>query len=261
MALVQIDRDGACLTLTLDDPASRNALSPEMVAALGAAVTDAAADPSLQLIVLRGANQSFCVGANLKGIGGSAPIGFDEAYGFSREGAAIFGVIANLPVAVVAVIDGPAFAGGLGLACCADIVLCGPDAKFALSETAVGLVPAQIAPYVVGRIGLPATRRLCLSAAIFGSAEALAIGLADEVHDSAEALEVAVARTVKAIRRCAPGANAATKKLLLTLGNAHGADYIDEAARIFAAAVTGDEGREGIAAFIEKRKPRWAGER
>lgn len=260
MTMLKIDREGSCLTLTLDDPASRNALSAEMVAALGIAVTDAAADPALQALVLRGANRSFCVGANLKGIGGNAPIGFDDAYRYNREGAAIFATIASLPVAVVAVIDGPAFAGGLGLACCADVVLCGPDAKFALSETAVGLVPAQIAPYVVARIGLPAARRLCLTAATFGPAEALAIGLADEVHDSAEALDAAVARTVKAIRRCAPGANAATKTLLRSLGDAPGADYVDAAARIFATAVTGEEGREGIAAFIEKRKPRWVGE-
>lgn len=255
MAL-HVERDGSRLTLRLDDPATRNALSDDMLAALRQALSDAAADRSLQAVILRGANDSFCVGANLKGLGAGEPMGYDEAVEISRRGADIFAQLNALPVAVIAVVDGPAFAGGFGLACCADILLCGPNARFGLSETAVGLVPAQIAPYVVARIGLPAARRLSLSAAVFGPDEARAIGLADEVHSSAEALEQALDKLVTAIRRCAPGANAATKQWLLSLAARQGA-FVEDAAQIFAAAVTGEEGREGVAAFLEKRKPRW----
>ena len=255
---LRTERKGSLLTLTMDGGETRNTLSEEMVAALADALSRAAKDRTLQALVLRGANGSFCGGADLKGLGQGGEIDFAAAAALSRSGADLFAQLATLPLAVVAVVEGPAFAGGLGLACCTDFVLCGPGARFALSETAVGLVPAQIAPYVVARLGLPVARRLCLSAVAISAEQAQAIGLADQIYVTNDELEAGLGALLKAIRRCAPGANAATKALLMSLGSALRCDYVSHAADIFAAAVTGPEGREGIAAFLAKRKPGWA---
>lgn len=251
---LSVERRGGIITATIDDPETRNAMSDALLVALGDVFDTVAGDRTLKALVIQGAGGHFCAGAQLKSDALAA--GHDAIAALSKRGAEVYRRLAALPLAVVAVVDGPAFGGGFGLACCADIVLCGPRARFALSETTLGLVPAQIAPFVVSRIGLPAARRLALGGTVIGAEEALAIGLADAAAaDEAELAEQS-AKVLAGIDRCGPYANAATKALLLSLQTIP-KGFVDRAAEVFAAAVCGEEGREGVQAFREKRNPRW----
>jgi isohexenylglutaconyl-CoA hydratase len=157
---------------------------------------------------------------------------------------------------VIALVDGPAFGGGFGMTCCADIVLASARARFALSETSLGLVPAQIAPHVVARIGLRQARRLALTGEQISGQRAVDIGLVDITAETVDDLQAALEDLLNKIRRCGPRANGVTKRLLQSLAPAP-ETFIEAAADAFTAALRGPEGQEGVAAFVEKRKPRW----
>ena len=148
--------------------------------------------------------------------------------------------------------------GGFGLACISDIAIASDDAKFGLPETTLGIIPAQIAPFVVKRIGLTHARRLALTAARFDGNEAERLGLVHFSESDADALEVRLQQVLKQIRQCAPQANAQTKALLLATEQEALSPLLDKAAEQFAAAVTGAEGAEGTMAFVQKRAPNWA---
>ncbi len=261
MALLRSLRRGGFLHLTLDDTATRNALSPEMVEALRAAIEAAAADAGLRAVVLRGANGFFCAGGSVgnfeKSQQSAAPAGAGDPIAASNRRFGDFMItLSRLPKALVAVVEGAAMGGGFGLACVADIVLARKDAKFALSETTLGLVPAQIAPFVVARIGQARARRLALSGERIDAAEAARIGLVDFVADDATALEVKLVAILQGIARCAPGANAATKALLQECADVEPGPILDRAAQAFARQMRG-EGAEGVAAFRDKRDAAW----
>ena len=254
-------RRGGFLYLTLDDAPTRNALSPQMVEELQAALDAAAADAMLRAVVLRGANGVFCAGGSMGNFqerlkseeaqGGADPIAtHNRSFGYFLT------ALAHLPKVLVAVVEGAAMGGGFGLACVADIVLARSDAKFALSETTLGLVPAQIAPFVVARIGQARARRLALTGERIDGAEAQRIGLADFVAEDTIALEARLLAVLQGIVRCAPGANAATKALLQQCAEAELAPILDRAAQAFARALR-SEGAEGVAAFRGKRDAAW----
>ena len=251
---VSIELQGIALVVTMADPSSRNALSDAMVAALGDAVAVAQQDPAVRALVLRGANGSFCAGGALKGSGASDDLATIRET--NVRGGALFRAIFDSRVPVIAVVEGPAFGGGFGLTCCADIVIAGPDANFALSETSLGLVPAQIAPFVLHRLGARTAIRLGVTGERCNAAQALSIGLADHDARDAAMVESILADRIAMIDRCAPGANAATKALFRTAGAIDAQHYAEQAADIFIEALTG-EGLEGIAAFASKRKPYW----
>jgi isohexenylglutaconyl-CoA hydratase len=155
-------------------------------------------------------------------------------------------------------VEGAALAGGLGMACCADVVVVTRDAQFALTETTLGIPPAQIAPIVAARLGLPTARRLMLTAARFTGDEAARLGLADFVAADPGELDRFEHETRAQVRRCAPGANATTKEILLAARTLQGDALRQFAAESFARCVVGAEGREGLQAFVEKRQPSWA---
>ena len=134
-------------------------------------------------------------------------------------------------------------------------------ARFALAETSLGIPPAQIAPYLVARLGERHVRRLALTGARVDGREAAAIGLADYYCETDEQRDATLATLVEQIGRCAPGANAVTKRLIQASRDGATPAYIEDAARSFAACLRGPEGREGVAAFLEKRVPSWAGSR
>jgi isohexenylglutaconyl-CoA hydratase len=259
---IRVERQRARLTVTLDHQPTRNALTAPLAAELQAVLNEAAADRTLQTLILRGANGSFCAGADLKTAltrmeqpvspGEPDPVAADN-----RHAGLLFQSLNSHPQTVIAIVDGPAFGGGFGLACCADIVICTSRARFALSETGLGLPPAQIAPYVVSRLGLRTTRRLALTGLRFDGREAAAIGLADYFCETEVDLEVTLTALLKGIGRCAPGANAVTKDLLLSLSPAGGDAYLDRAAAAFATCLRSAEGREGVAAFNGKRAANW----
>lgn len=261
MSKLRTLRQGGFLFLTMDDAATRNALSPQMVQELQAAIDTAAADATVRAVVLRGAHGFFCAGGSMgnfqEGMNSAqAPGGIDPIAANNRRFGDFMIALARLPKVLVVVVEGAAMGGGLGLACAADVVLARSDAKFALSETTLGLVPAQIAPFVVARIGQASARRLALTGERIDAAEALRIGLSDFVATDVIALEGKLVAILQGIARCAPRANAETKALLRRCAEQDFGTLLDDAAQAFARQMRG-EGAEGVAAFRDKRAAAW----
>ncbi|MDB6103461.1 MAG: enoyl-CoA hydratase [Gammaproteobacteria bacterium] len=259
--ILQLERKGAHLFVTMNDPTTRNALTTGMLAELEAVLDATQDDRSVRALVLQGRDGMFCAGGNLKGALGEAVLAAgvpDPVHEENQCAGRLFHNLNRHPMAVIAVVDGPAMGGGLGLACCADIVVTTPRARFAVSETSLGLTPAQIAPFIVNRIGLATARRLALTGARFDGPTAAAIGLSDHHCGSAEHALATVRRLLADIGRCGRNANAVTKALLFEVAAIDRTDLIRRAADAFTACLRSDEGREGIAAFIEKRPPSWS---
>jgi isohexenylglutaconyl-CoA hydratase len=259
-----VERRGPRLHVTLNRPEARNALSREMVAELLAVAEFLEKDREIGAVVLRGAGGVFCAGGDIKGFKASfeAPKpkrGKPDPIAVNNRRFGKFLTRFNgLPQTVVAAVEGAAIAGGLGLMTVADVVIAAADAKFALTETSLGIPPAQIAPFVAARIGVPKARFLALTGARFDAREAAQLGLVDIVCDDLVAFEAALKKILADIGRCAPGANAATKRLLLASLTLPREKLLDRAAKDFAACLRGEEGREGVSAFLEKRLSRWA---
>lgn len=256
---LQLQLERGVLHVQLNRPAARNAMNATMVAELRA-VAGWAAEHGARALVLRGAGGHFCAGGDLKDVAtarGDANEA-DPIAAFSRRFGEMLQALAQCPAVVIAVCEGAVAGGGFGIACVADITLAHADAKFALPETRRGLPPAQIAPFVAARIGLMATRRLCLTGATIDGREATRLGIASLCCDDTATLDAALAGTLADVRACAPQANALTKRLLLGLDHSDLGPHLDEAARAFSACARGSEAPEGIAAFMQKRAPRWA---
>lgn len=256
-------QDGGVLQLTLNRPDARNAMNPEMLAELGIAVDALRDDQSVRAIVLRGAGGHFCAGADLKsmmagGIKTPAVGEVDPIAVINRAFGTMLRKVASAPQVVIAICEGAVLGGGFGLACVSDIAFAHVEAKFGMPETTRGLPPAQIAPFVVERIGLTQARRLCLTGAQFRGAEALRLGLVHESFTDEVELQDKLAAALKQVMQCAPNANALTKQILLDVGKRDMDAVLDDAARKFAQCVRGSEAPEGIAAFMQKRSPHWA---
>jgi len=254
--------DRGVLHVTLNRPAVRNAMSLRMIAELCDVLRRAEAAGDVRAIVLRGAAGHFCAGADLQDM---AQARQRELSGDTDAIAAVnarFGVLcdgfARTGIATVAVLEGTVMGGGLGLACVVDAALAGQGAHFRLAETSLGIVPAQIAAFLVERVGASQARRLAVTGGMLDAAQAQAIGLVHEVHSDGPALEAALAATLSQVLRCAPGAIAATKALMARSLHTPSADLIEDAARLFARAARGPEGIEGMTAFLQKRAPAWA---
>ena len=176
----------------------------------------------------------------------------------NRAFGALLQEVQHAPQVVITVLQGAVLGGGLGLACVSDIALADYLAQFGLPETSLGLLPAQIAPFVVQRIGLTQARRLALTAARFDGIQARRMGLVHFVEHDPQTLAERLDEVLAHVLCCAPGANAATKKLLLASAGQPSDALLDQAAQWFSEAVTGAEGVEGTLAFVQKRKPGWA---
>lgn len=255
-----ISRSGEVEHWTLHDPATRNALTDELVAALAQACERAAQDTALRFVVLQGSGGAFCAGGSLGGfaqaIGQALPPGqLDPLIALNAGFGRLLHALCALPQMLLVAADGPTMGGGLGLLCCADFVLASPRAVFATPELTLGVVPAQIAPFVHRRLGDRLARQLMLSGEKISAQQALAQGLVDELADD---LPAAVARRLSTLRRAAPGAVAHTKALLCMLNQAPAPDLPAQAAIKFAANLRSPEAAEGLAAFAQKRKPGWA---
>ncbi len=253
--------------VTLHRPETRNALSPEMVAELAHVFIQAAQDDKVRAVVLRGSAGFFCAGGNVGNFQsrleatdhseGDPVVNRNRAFGHLLQ------ALTALPMPVLAVVEGAAMGGGMGLACCADIVLATEDARFALSETGLGLIPAQIAPFVQARVGRRVALRLGLSGERVSGTLAQALGLVDALAADSEALDALQAQWLNRILACGPQANRSLKALLsrdvtgdASLDPGLGA-WLDDAAQRFAQCMR-SEGAEGIAAFRERRVPTWA---
>ncbi len=261
---------GAVLNITLNRPALRNAMSLQMVVELRAVLANAEAAGSVRVIVLRGAGGHFCAGADLQDMAAARMRSMQEPSKVGEAGVALdavaqanaqFGELcvayAKTPLALVVILEGSVMGGGLGLACVADVALAGESAVFRLPETALGVVPAQIAPFLVQRLGYSQAKRLAVTGGRLNAADALAIGLVHAVHPQ-DQIDAALASILTNILACAPGAIAATKALMAKACLTEPANLVQEAALIFSRAAQGPEGLEGTTAFLQKRKPNWA---
>ena len=260
---IKLEQEGPLLRLWLNRPEMRNALSAQMNAEILATFEAIRDDRTIRVVVIRGAGGSFCAGGDIKNmsVSGTAPAPGerDELKEGNRRFGAMMEAVNAAPQAVIAAVEGYAMGGGFGLACVADITIARQDARFAMSEVTLGIVPAAISPFVVQRIGLTAARRFGVSGARLNGAEAVAVGIAHQVVPDGPTLDAAIRDSANEILKCAPGAVAETKKLMLSAATQKPmSELLDYAAESFTAAVRGAEGQEGTKAFVEKRKPAWA---
>lgn len=257
-----LDRQGAVLRLTLNRPERRNAITFQMMLDLTHAFEAVSRDREIRVLVLRGAGGHFCAGGDLgsmldmpKEFGVGDPV----AQGYRRMGEALAALNA-LPQAVVAVAEGSCVGGGLGMVCSADYAIGTASAKFGMPEARAGFIPSQILPSVVRRIGEGQARRLAVVAKVIDGLEAYRIGCLHEVVDNGAAADAALARVLADLAWAEPNAVAAIKRLIALTQSASEVEVLDDAAASIAALLASPEAAEGIAAFKEKRRPRWAGE-
>ncbi|MFO0635975.1 MAG: enoyl-CoA hydratase/isomerase family protein [Nannocystaceae bacterium] len=255
--------DDGVLHLTLARPEARNAMSAAMIDELLASFAAIRDRRDVRAVVLRGQGGNFCAGGDVKDMAAArmapqVPGGPDPAAAMNRRFGALMLAVDRAPQATIAVLEGAVLGGGFGLACVADVAIARADAGFGLPETGLGLPPAQIAPFLVRRMGLSHARRLAVTGGRFDGAHALAVGLVHHVVADDDALAQQLATTLAQIRRCAPGAIAATKHIMAQVGAVELDALLDDAAARFAEAVRGPEGTEGTMAFVQKRLPAWA---
>jgi methylglutaconyl-CoA hydratase len=248
------------VTLTLDRPEARNALSAALVARLTDELDTLAGDAGVRAIMLTGAGDVFCAGADIGEMraAGAAPPAQNEAD--SRRFATMLERLERQPQPTLALVNGAAFGGAVGLIAACDIALAATSARFALSEVRLGLVPAMISPYVIRAIGTREARRWFLSGEAMDAATALRIGLVHEAVDPGS-LAAAADGVLGALLAGAPGAQAEIKRLIRhATGRSDAGDeaMLADTARWIARVRAGPEAREGLSAFLERRKPRWA---
>jgi methylglutaconyl-CoA hydratase len=243
--------------VTLNRPQIRNAFDETLIASLARTLGDLDADHAVRAIVLGGAGTAFCAGADLNWMKRMAGYGYEQNLADARALAAMLKTLDRMSKPTIARVHGPAFAGGVGLVAACDIAIGTPEAKFCLSEAKLGLSPATISPYVVRAMGERAARRYFLSAEVFGANEAYRIGLLSSVSAS-EQLDADIGELLKHLVAGGPSALAKIKDLIrcVSSGIVDDAMIDDTAQRIAEIRVSG-EGREGIASFLEKRKPSW----
>ena len=259
---IQLEQQGSILTMWLNRPESRNAMSLNMVNAIQQVFTQIADDVSIRAVILRGKGGHFCAGGDIKDMAAlrveAANVGSLQPYvDFNRRFGAMIEQVDQAPQTVVAVLEGAVLGGGFGLACVSDIAISRDNAQFGLPETGLGVLPAQIAPFVVKRIGLTQARRLALLGSRFNGETAQKLGVIHEVVRDDIELEQLLADTIQQIKRAAPLASRTTKALLHRTLNEPLDSLLDAAAQQFAQAVGGAEGQEGTMAFIQKRLPNW----
>jgi methylglutaconyl-CoA hydratase len=247
----------AIATITLARPELHNAFNAEMIGELHDCFGALATDMSVRVVVLAGAGPSFCAGGDMKWM--RASLEWSQALNLADAEAlaAMFEAAWTLPKPLLGRIHGAAMGGGVGLVACCDLAVAVDTARFGFSEVKLGLVPAVIAQYVLPKIGVSQARALFVSGERFTAERAFEIGLVHAVT-SVEDLDATVASLAARLRSSGPAAVGAAKRLIdavWTLDRDAARRYVVEA---IAAARTGDEGQEGLRAFLEKRPPHWA---
>ncbi len=256
MALVEIEREGAVARVWLNRPEVHNALSVELGDALVAALGNLAADDAARVVVLGGRGPSFCAGADIGGMKASAHASFEANLAEAERLAGMFGSLAAFPKPVIGRIHGAVLGGGMGLCCACDIAVAGDDAKFGLSEVRLGILPAVISPYVIRRLGDARARELMLTGERFDAAAALRVGRVHHAVPAAE-LDARVSERAGELLKGAPHAQRRIKSLLHLWADSGWEEYRTLLPRTLAEVRAGEEAREGLAAFFEKRKARW----
>ncbi len=255
---VRYETRGQAAWIVLDRPEKRNALSPVMIRQIGEALDRASSDSEVRAVVLTGIGTAFCAGADIDA--GDAIVDGadddDDDAGPRNPFAKLLQRLQHLPKPVIAAVNGPAFGGGLGLVAAADIGIAAGSANFSFSEVRLGLIPAMISVVVLPRIGTHHAQRLFLTGRRFSAAEAVDVGLIHRAVDD-DGLAAAVDEEVADIARGGPIAVAEAKRLIREIPTLPRAVAFDRASGWLTERLRSDEGREGMAAFIEKRPPSW----
>jgi methylglutaconyl-CoA hydratase len=252
-----VDIRAGVATVTLNRPEVRNAFDDALIAELAATFKALDDDDAVRAVVLAGNGPAFCAGADLNWMKRMAGYGYEQNLHDAMGLAVMLQTIDRMRKPTIARVHGPAFAGGTGLVAACDIALGTPEAKFCLSEAKLGLSPATISPYVVRAMGERAARRYFLSAEVFDADEALRIGLLSALVPAAQ-LEAAIESLLRHLLAGGREALAKIKDLIRTVASGPIDDtMVADTARRIAEIRVSPEGREGIASFLEKRKPSW----
>lgn len=259
MSTLDIQRSGPVARVFLNRPEVRNAFNDAVIGELTAAFAALGQDVSLRAIVLGGHGKAFCAGADLSWMRAMADYSWEQNRADAQALADMLWTVWRCPVPVVGRIHGDCYAGGVGLAAVCDVLVASDAAAFCLSEAKLGLLPGTISPYVVRALGEQASRRYFTTAERFGAAQAHALGFVHELC-SAETLDAKVDEIVAALCANGPMAVRACKQLVQDVAGAPLDDALRaETARRIADIRASDEGREGVQAFLNKRKPSWLG--
>jgi len=251
-------REGPVAQLRLNRPELHNAFDADLIAALTAALEQLATDPDVRVVVLAGEGASFSAGADLNWMRGMAAASEADNRDDALALAHLMRTLDELPKPTIARVHGPAFGGGVGLVACCDIAIGTPEAKFGLTESKLGLLPAVISPYVIAAIGARQARRWFATAELFDANEAQRIGLLHDVVN-ATTLDTAVQRQIDLLLKAGPIASASAKTLVRRVAAEHDGDRLDaDNAALIARLRASSEGQEGLSAFLGKRKPRWS---
>ena len=240
-------------------PDARNALNAGLIGEIGRSMQELAEDDGVRVVVLTGEGKHFCAGADIGYMRNTADFSFEENREDARALAAMFAAVEGCPKPVVARVAGAAIGGGVGLVAAADVAVAEEGTVFAFTEVRLGISPATIAPFVLRKIGYSHARALFLTGERFGAARAHEIGLVHEVAAQGD-LDRAVREKIEGLLAGGPGALAATKALLREIRDAAPGEVTEITARRIAELRTGEEGQEGLGAFLEKREPAWRGE-
>ncbi|MDQ5850007.1 MAG: enoyl-CoA hydratase/isomerase family protein [Pseudomonadota bacterium] len=252
---VLVERKDGVARVTLNRPELRNAFDDQVIDELRKIFENLRADKSIRTVVLAGNGPAFCAGADLNWMKRMAGYGHAENLADARALAEMLAALDRLPKPTIARVHGPVFAGGTGLVAACDIAVGTPEAKFCFSEAKLGLSPATISPYVMRAIGEREARRYFLTAEVFDAAEAHRIGL---LSIFTEKLDETIDALLKHILAGGPEAHASIKALIRAVaGRTVDAALMDDTARRIAEIRASPEGKEGIAAFLEKRKASW----
>ena len=253
-----LDADGAVARIWLDRPATRNAFDDVVIGELTRAFAEAGAMPAVRAVVLGARGPAFCAGADLNWMRRMADYTREQNLADAGTLATMLRTIAECPKPTIARVQGDVYAGGMGLVAACDMAVAVDTAWFCLSEVRIGLVPATISPYVIRAMGARAAQRWFLTAERFTAAEAHRLGLVHEVVDAAEAIDAQVDRLLKALRGAGPDAVATCKRLVAEVaGREIDAALIERTVEGIADIRASAEGREGVQAFLQKRKPSW----
>src|SRR5687767_11616048 len=257
--MLEVTKHGGVARVTLDRPELRNAFDDALISSLTRTLVEIEKDPSVRVMILSASGPAFCAGADLNWMKRMAGYGYHENLADARALAEMLATLDRLPKPTIARVHGPVFAGGTGLVAACDMAVGTPEAKFCLSEAKLGLSPATISPYVMRAMGEREARRYFLTAEVFDAQEALRIGMLSILTDK---LDDTIDELVKHLLAGGPEAHAKIKALIRAVAGRRPDDaLVAETAKQIAEIRGSPEGKEGIAAFLEKRKPGWCSPR
>ena len=253
-----IERQGPVGRVILNRPERHNAFDDALISELTGALRSIEADESVRVVQIEGTGRSFCAGADLEWMRRVASAPKEANRDDAMALAALMRTLAELRKPTIARVQGAAYGGGVGLVACCDIAVATVGAKFALSEAKLGLIPAVISPYVVAAIGPRAARRYFLTGETFDGSDAWRLGLVHELANDEKGLDGKISRLVEALLACGPVAQLECKALIRAVaGRPVTLELIQDTAERIAKLRSSPEGMEGVAAFLEKRRPSW----